>query len=194
MYTKSITPAFEQVGKRKELTGYLGELHDGETLLHSMEYSTNSQAEAALDALAFELLTDNPQATAEPASTCVFCSKPHNPQSCPEMRAMLFAPDADRTTPDAYTIAADAGAFGPTPEATALVRQMVMDGCRREVAHLSIKELRARYIARSGDTRPSRKMKIGDYIELEVLHALNVHMAREFAPLDVDYAPVGWEV
>ncbi len=92
MYTKSITPAFEQVGKRKKLTGYLGELHDGETLIHSMEYSTNSQAEVALDKLVFDLLTDNPQATANPATTCVYCHKPHHPQDCQEMRAMLFAP------------------------------------------------------------------------------------------------------
>ncbi len=93
MYTKSITPAFEVKGKRRKLTGYLGELRDGETLIHSMEYSTNSQAEQALDTLVFDLLSDNPQATAEPASTCGACGKPHSPQSCPEMRAMLFAPD-----------------------------------------------------------------------------------------------------
>lgn len=57
-YTKSINPAFEQVGKRKHLTGYLAELHDGNILLHSQEYSTNSQAEQALDTIVFDLLTD----------------------------------------------------------------------------------------------------------------------------------------
>ena len=31
-------------------------------------------------------------------STCCFCHKPHAAQSCPEMRALLFAPDAPRHT------------------------------------------------------------------------------------------------
>ncbi len=99
MYTKLITPNYEQRGWRRKLTGYLGELRDGETLIHSKEYSTYSQAETALDALAFELLTDNPQATAEPATACCFCHKPHSPQACPEMRGRLFAPiDLDFVT------------------------------------------------------------------------------------------------
>lgn len=58
MYVKTITPAFEQIGKRKRLSGYLAELHDGNILLYSCEYDTNSQAEKVLDALVFELLTD----------------------------------------------------------------------------------------------------------------------------------------
>lgn len=57
-YTKTITPAFEQIGKRKRLTGYLAELHDGNILLYSCEFDTNSQAEKVLDGLVFELLTD----------------------------------------------------------------------------------------------------------------------------------------
>ena len=96
--TKTITPAFEIKGKRKKLTGFIGELRDGKTLIHSQEYSTNSQAEQALDALAFELLTDLAEQglidelpTFEP-STCVYYHKPHHPQSCPEMRGRLFAP------------------------------------------------------------------------------------------------------
>ncbi len=65
-----------------------------------MEYSTYSEAEAALDALAFELLTDLAEQglidelPAFDPSTCVYCHKPHSPQSCPEMRALLFVPDA----------------------------------------------------------------------------------------------------
>ena len=102
-YTKTITPAFEtkKNGKRGKLTGYIGELRDGEMLVHSMEYSTNSQAEAALDALAFELLTDLAEQglvdelPAFEPTTCVYCHKPHHPQACPEMRALLFAPDTD---------------------------------------------------------------------------------------------------
>ena len=96
MYTKTITPAFEtkKNGVSKKLTGYLGELRDGETLIHSMEYGTYHDAEVALDALAFDLMSRTPQAEAEPASTCCFCHKPNSPQSCSEMRALLFAPDA----------------------------------------------------------------------------------------------------
>ena len=126
-YTKSITPIC-QAGQ----TGYVGELHAGDQLIHSMEYSTYSQAEQALDALAFDIMTDMQMddapeaeddsgelteamadddyadAMAEQAmgtyngkvpsdfapSTCCFCSKPHSPQSCPDMRALLLSPDA----------------------------------------------------------------------------------------------------
>lgn len=83
---------------RKKLTGYIGELRDGETIISSMEYSTYADAEQALDALAFDILSDLAEQglidelpTFEP-STCVFCHKPHSPQSCSEMRALLFAP------------------------------------------------------------------------------------------------------
>ncbi len=115
-YTKTITPAFEVKGKRKKLTGYIGELRDGEQLIYSQEYSSNHDAEVALDALAFELLTDLAEQglidelpSFEP-TTCVFCHKPHNPQSCPDKRARLFAPDSkvahpldfDETALDAY--------------------------------------------------------------------------------------------
>ena len=58
MYHKNITPAFETIGKRRKLTGYLAELYDGQMLIHSQEYSTAGQAEQALDALVYELLTD----------------------------------------------------------------------------------------------------------------------------------------
>ncbi len=97
--TKTITPAFEQVGKRKKLTGFIGELHDGETLIHSQQYEYYGQAETALDALAFELLTDLAEQglidelPAFDPTTCVFCHKPHHPADCPDMRAALFAPD-----------------------------------------------------------------------------------------------------
>ncbi len=97
-YTKNIEMQFEKVGKRTKLVGYIGELRDGETLIHSAVYSTYSEAEIALDALAYELLTDLAEQGLiddlppfDP-STCCFCHKPHASQSCPEMRALLFAP------------------------------------------------------------------------------------------------------
>lgn len=57
-YTKTINPAYETIGSRKKLTGYLAELYDGNILLYSCEYDTNSQAEKVLDELIFDLLTD----------------------------------------------------------------------------------------------------------------------------------------
>lgn len=95
MYQKSIVPAFEQNGKRKKMIGVLGVLTDGDTILHSKVYGSYSEAEIVLDALVFELSSAAPaEATAEPASTCCFCSGLHHPQDCNEMRALLFAPDA----------------------------------------------------------------------------------------------------
>ncbi len=100
MYQKSIIPNFEMVGKRKKMTGVIGELSDGHTIIHSMEYDNYHAAEVALDALAFGLLSDLAEKglvdelPAFDPSTCCFCHKPHSPQSCPEMRALLFAPDA----------------------------------------------------------------------------------------------------
>lgn len=59
MFKKSYITAFEQVGKRRHLTGCIGELHDeGGLLIHSQLYDDKPQAEAALDALVHELLTD----------------------------------------------------------------------------------------------------------------------------------------
>lgn len=194
MYQKSIAPNFEMVGKRKKMTGVIGELSDGHTIIHSMEYDNYHAAEVALDALAFELLTDMAEQglidelpTFDP-TTCVFCHKPHHPQHCSEKNALLFAPDGERNVPDAYTLAAEAGAFGPTHEQTVALRQIVMDDCRREVSALPLDELRARYLASTGELKPPRGMKAGDYIEMEVLHALNVHMAGEFTPLDCEFA------
>jgi len=97
---KIITPAYQISGKRRKLVGYIGQLVDGETIISSMEYGSYSETETALDALAFDILSD--LATEVPAeelpafspSTCCFCSKPHNPQYCPDMRTLLFAPDA----------------------------------------------------------------------------------------------------
>lgn len=96
---KTITPAYEtkKNGKRGKLTGYIGELRDGETVIHSMEYSTHHDAEVALDALAFDILTDQAEQglidelPAFDPSTCCFCHKPHSPQDCAEMRALLFS-------------------------------------------------------------------------------------------------------
>ena len=93
MYRKQINPAFEikKNGKRGKLIGYLGQLFDDKTMIHDKEYSSYHQAEVALDALLYDLLSRTPEPASEPATTCVFCSKPHNPQTCPEMRAMLFS-------------------------------------------------------------------------------------------------------
>ena len=137
-----------------ELVGFARNYHEAEIKLDQIVFELMSgqmfagdqpapevapAAEIALDALAFDLLTDEPNTdplpgcdamlcsnktthtlndngniyyvcckhypdiSGEPCdckatvafvpSTCVFCSKPHHPQSCPEMRAMLFAPD-----------------------------------------------------------------------------------------------------
>ena len=137
MITKSIHPAFTKIGKRAQLTGYIGQLVDGETVISSKEYDSYHAAEVALDALAFDLLIDQQEAAGEPIaeghvddpiwgcdicgksdececfdddygdamaesaqgtyngyvpSTCVFCHKPHAAQTCPDMRALLFAP------------------------------------------------------------------------------------------------------
>lgn len=59
MHSRTITPRYEISGKRKRLTGFIGELRDEHgMLIHSQEYSTYSQAEYALDALVHELLID----------------------------------------------------------------------------------------------------------------------------------------
>jgi hypothetical protein len=100
---KTITPNYilrpTRSGVRQKLTGYIGQITDGDTVIHAMEYSTHSEAETALDRLMFDLLSAAPAAAAapaEPATTCVFCSKPHHPQHCPEKNALLFAPDSVR--------------------------------------------------------------------------------------------------
>lgn len=58
-FTKSITPQFEQVGRKQKLVGQLGEIRD-ETgiLIHSQSYDTKPQAEQALDDLVYDLLLD----------------------------------------------------------------------------------------------------------------------------------------
>lgn len=99
---KIIIPAFEtkKNGKRSKLTGYIGELRDGDTILHSKEYASYHAAEVALDSIAFDILSDlatEVPTDALPAfnpTTCVYCHKPHHPQHCPEKNALLFAPDA----------------------------------------------------------------------------------------------------
>lgn len=55
-------------------------------------------------------------------------------------------------------------------------RKAATDTRRQEVQNMSRRQLRARYIARTGDQHPPRNWKIGDYIEMEVLAALNTHM------------------
>lgn len=58
MYIKTITPAYETIGKRRRLTGYIGELIDGDTLVHAQEYANYSTAENALDHLAYALAAE----------------------------------------------------------------------------------------------------------------------------------------
>jgi len=97
---KIITPAYEtkKNGRRGRITGYIGELRDGELVISSMEYDSYSQAESALDALAFEILTDlceqglSDELPPFVPTTCVYCHRPHHPADCSEMRAALFAP------------------------------------------------------------------------------------------------------
>lgn len=56
----------------------------GKTLVEDgLTHCRTCKAEIALDA-----------AQIDPPTTCVFCSGLHHPQSCPDMRALLFAPDA----------------------------------------------------------------------------------------------------
>ena len=180
MYTKTITPAFETRGKRRKLVGYIGELRDGALLIHAQEYSTNHDAEVALDSLMFDILTDlqmdNAPATEEDdsgeltsamadddyaeamaesaqgtyngfvPSTCVFCHKPHHPQDCPEMRALLFAPELCKCgAPVKWSVP-----FASTPR-----YEFFCDACYAETNYM------------------------GDPIS---------------APLDVDFAPIAWEV
>jgi len=58
MYRREINPHFEQVGKRRKLTGYDGMLFDGDELIHCREYSSYHEAEVKLDALSTELTID----------------------------------------------------------------------------------------------------------------------------------------
>lgn len=48
-----------------------------------------------------------------------------------------------------------------------------------EVRSLSLAQLRRNYIQRTGDARPPRKWKCGDYIEIEALAAWNAAAAQE---------------
>jgi hypothetical protein len=57
-YTKVISPNYETVGKRRRLTGFLGEVFDGETRISCFEYRTLSDAEVQTDLLVYELLSD----------------------------------------------------------------------------------------------------------------------------------------
>ena len=163
-YRKEINPVYYQVGKRTRITGYLGEIFDGDQSIHDKEYKTYHAAEVALDKLVFDLMRSNPQAEAEPASTCCFCSKPHHPQSCPEMRAMLFAPDA--------------------PVICSLPDNMcdVHKPCAAHAADA------ARYLA-SEDMRAARCATCGG--EGYCPDCGTLFMS---APLDLDFAPIGPEV
>lgn len=59
MFTKTINPSYATIGKRRTLTGFIGTLADESgVVLHSLEYPNYGQAEHALNALSYELLTD----------------------------------------------------------------------------------------------------------------------------------------
>lgn len=58
MFTKTIDPNYELTGRRKRLTGYIGTLLDGETVIHAQEYPYYGAAESALNQLVFDLLAD----------------------------------------------------------------------------------------------------------------------------------------
>lgn len=57
-YRKEITPKYETIGKRRRLTGFLGEVFDGETRVSCLEYRNYSEAETQTDLLVYELLSD----------------------------------------------------------------------------------------------------------------------------------------
>ncbi len=220
MYTKTITPAFEIKGKRKKLTGYIGELREGEQLIFSQEYSTNHDAEIALDARAFDLLHDNPQATAEPASTCCFCHEAHHPQDCSEMRAMLFAPHKSRC--------ATCGDEGDCPDCAFSIGDTVYlrndDGYHTvgiidatpgfvdPISRRSVQYYSATFNCTDGQVE-NLWLSADDLIEKSrgavpgihscatcgaLLHCdcddnAYAHAAADRAPLDVDFAPFAWE-
>lgn len=59
MFTKTISPNFEDNGRRRLLTGFIGALTDESNIvIHSMEYRSYSEAEIRLDLLVHELLLD----------------------------------------------------------------------------------------------------------------------------------------
>jgi hypothetical protein len=116
-YTKVISPNYETVGKRRRLTGFLGEVFDGETRISCFEYRTLSDAEVQTDLLVYELLSDpmrysatqmDGDADPEPPeeeqgpcddinitepdrARCLNCHGAHYTQRCPEIRMALFA-------------------------------------------------------------------------------------------------------
>lgn len=59
MYRKVISPNYEQVGKRQRLTGFLGEVFDGETRVSCFEYRSYSEAEIQTDLLVYEILNSD---------------------------------------------------------------------------------------------------------------------------------------
>ena len=64
MYTRSINPVFETIGKRRKMIGVRAQLFDGSTVVLDHDFSTYSQAETALDEYVRDLLIDGMHRTA----------------------------------------------------------------------------------------------------------------------------------
>jgi hypothetical protein len=98
-YTKTITPAYELCGKRKRLTGFIGQICDGAIVLHSAEYPSYSQAETATNAVVYDLLMD--LAERGLSDTVPVCDPPNEPSplgdnegdDCPEEYAVPLFDD-----------------------------------------------------------------------------------------------------
>jgi hypothetical protein len=67
-YVKEITPTYEWVNRHRRLTGYTAQLIDTDgTIIYSRDHSTHNAAEIALDQIVYDLLSDQPPVTDEPA-------------------------------------------------------------------------------------------------------------------------------
>ena len=210
-YTKTITPAYHVIGRRKKLTGYIGQLHNGETVIHSKEYSTYHEAEVALDALVFELL----HALAEQGlvdelpsfepTTCVFCHKPHHPQHCSEKNARLFAPErcacgaavkwevGFETEPLREYFCgvcySKTGYFG-----NRVSTQCAYRGCIQNRTHDDTGFCCYHNEEETGCRCDCEDDDYADAMAEQAMGTYNGEVPADFVPLDVDFAPVGPEV
>lgn len=79
-FDKTITPNYEIDGRRKRLTGFVGQIADeGGVVLHSWEYNSYGEAETALNAVVYDLLMD--YAERGLVDTVPVCDPPAEP--CP---------------------------------------------------------------------------------------------------------------
>lgn len=83
MFTKTISPNFEDNGRRRLLTGFIGALTDESNIvIHSMEYRSYSEAEIRLDLLVHELLLDAAnRGLVDTLPACITCG---NDGGCPD--------------------------------------------------------------------------------------------------------------